>query len=93
MQLALRHANDGERPAWLVAGPEPTPEPGAKRLTDQNLSMDWQVFTRDLFGDFGDLELNGIEVAWRGGEQGWLDHVYLARTQSDFDLIQATLPK
>ena len=68
-------------------------EPTVKRLNNQALPADWQVFTRDLYGDFGNMDLTGLSFLFPDGEHGWLDHVYLARTQSDFDLIKATAAK
>ncbi len=93
VQVSVQHLAAAERPTSYEAGVNPPADPTVKRLSNQALPNDWQVFTRDLFGDFGNLELTGITFQFPDGEHAWLDHVYLARTQSDYELIKATLPQ
>ena len=47
----------------------------------------WLVITRDVFADFGPLDVTGINLICPDGEQGLVDHVYFGRTHQDFDLI------
>jgi hypothetical protein len=91
MRVAVQH-QAADRAAVYVAAKSPTEEPGLKKLSNQELPKDWQVFTRDLFGDFGNLDITGISFQFPDGEQAWIDHVYFASTQRDYDLIKSTLP-
>jgi S1-C subfamily serine protease len=47
----------------------------------------WLVMTRDVFADFGPLDVTGITVVSPDGEQALIDHVYFGRTHQDLDLI------
>jgi hypothetical protein len=62
-------------------------EANARPLTPQVLGDKWLVVTRDLYGDFGARDLSSITFEVRDGAPVWIDHVYLARTQKDFELI------
>ena len=62
---------------------------GATRIWQDNLPKDWVVLTRDLFADFGQLDVRALIVGAPDGEAAFIDHVYLARNPSDFDLIPA----
>lgn len=93
MRVELKHAEDVERAARYEAGKDAPDEPNTKRLSNQDFSKDWQLFTRDLFGDFGNIDLTALTFQFPDGEKAWIDHIYLGRTQSDFDLIKPTLPK
>lgn len=61
----------------------------ATRIWQDNLPKDWLVITRDLFADFGNLDMRAIVVGSPDNGDALIDHVYLARTQQDFDLIPA----
>jgi len=65
------------------------PARGEARRVLSSVPPQWVVITRDLFDDFGPFDLTGIELAALGDGQVWLDHVYLARSEEDFDLIGA----
>lgn len=60
-------------------------------LVGRPLPRDWTVVTRDLFADFGAFTLTGLGLTVGTGE-GWLDHVYLARTLDDFKGCPPPLP-
>jgi hypothetical protein len=92
LKVAMEHAATVDRPANYEAGANPPDDPTVKRISNQALPNNWQLVTRDLFGDFGNLDLTGLSFQFVGGKEGWLDHVYLARTQSDYDLIKGALP-
>ena len=47
----------------------------------------WTVVTRDLHSDFGDFNLTGLGLLCPDGNAAWFDHIYLARTQADLQLI------
>jgi hypothetical protein len=52
----------------------------------------WTVVTCDLFAEFGKQEraIQGIALTVFGGQAGYFDHIYLARTVDDLDRIDAT---
>ncbi len=49
---------------------------------------DWRFESRDLFGDFGTLQLTGFGVECAHGGSGHFDHLYLARTPQDVDFLR-----
>jgi S1-C subfamily serine protease len=59
----------------------------ALRVWADELPEQWIVITRDLFGDFGNLNLTALSLHSPDGEAAWFDHIYLARNQDDFKLI------
>ncbi len=48
----------------------------------------WRFESRDLFGDFGSLQLTGLAVECADGGSGYFDHLYLARTPQDVDFLR-----
>lgn len=52
------------------------------------LPKDWQLLSRDLYGDFGSFNLTGLALSCVGGEAAWFDHIYLARTYQDLELAR-----
>jgi hypothetical protein len=88
LKLVMDNAASG-RPCIFETGPGRSTDPSVRRLTTQDSSDKWLVITRDLYGDFGNLELTGLSVQVPTGATAWIDHFYLARTQNDFELIPA----
>ena len=43
------------------------------------------VITRDLYADFGDLDVDGLTLSAPDGHHVLFDRVYLGRTQNDFN--------
>jgi len=64
---------------------------GAPLRLNGALPKDWQLMTRDLYGDFGPFNLTGLALACVGGEAAWFDHIYLARTYQDLELAKTLL--
>jgi S1-C subfamily serine protease len=62
---------------------------GATRIWQDNPPKDWVVMTRDLFADFGQLDVQAILVGAIDGEPALVDHIYLARGHVDFESIPA----
>jgi hypothetical protein len=60
----------------------------AKRVHDR-LPQHWVVITRDLYADFGNIDLRGIVVGCPDGDAALIDHVYLARNHADFEQVPA----
>jgi hypothetical protein len=81
---ALRHALSYDCGNTKPVGPQPI------RL-DQRVPVEWKLEARDVYGDFGALQVTGIgyEVLERG--TGWFDHVYLARSPHDVERAKTWL--
>lgn len=60
----------------------------AKRVW-QDLPKEWVVITRDLYADFGSLDLHAMLLGCPDGEGASFDHIYLARGHHDLDRIPA----
>ena len=56
---------------------------------DEKLPVEWVVVTRDLVGDWGEINLTGLSFGSTDDQPAWLDHVYLSRTPLDMDSIAA----
>jgi hypothetical protein len=50
-------------------------------------SDDWEVVSRDLFGDFGEFNLTGLRLLCPDGDAALFDHIYLVRRSQDFDRL------
>jgi hypothetical protein len=50
---------------------------------------DWQVVTRDLVKDFGEMSVGGIGLSPLQGGDGLFDHILLGRTVEDLDRATA----
>lgn len=58
---------------------------------DRDLPEEWVFdFTRDLIGDFGAFDLEGITLRVPDGEYALFDHIYLAGQWDDLSLITKT---
>jgi hypothetical protein len=101
LRLAARQANPGRlrvmmkqpangRTVEYQSGENVPVDASLKRIPTQPLAAGWWVATRDLFGDFGNLDLDSLMIQAEGTE-AWVDHIYLARNQQDFGLIKAIL--
>jgi len=64
--------------------------PGAQRAWLTNLPDDWIVLTRDLYADFGQIELQALLVHVPDGQSAQLARVYLARAADEFQLADTT---
>ena len=89
--LLQLHANGRFGPLAGEAGPAFRYEAGTThpgKLSVLSLAPQppeqWELITRDLFADFGEFTLTGLSFSPTNGEAGWLDHVYLSRSQDDF---------
>ena len=85
VDLELEHAQSGEKPARYDAG---TAEGNATHAWHLDLPGEWVVTTRDLYADFGSLDLTGLTLSTADGEYALFDHIYLARSQADFGLLR-----
>ncbi|MBC7853233.1 MAG: hypothetical protein IAF94_07340 [Pirellulaceae bacterium] len=50
----------------------------------------WTLVTVDLFKDFGERTIRGIALTCFDGEAGYFDHIYLGRSVTDLDRIDAS---
>lgn len=55
---------------------------------DRTVPKDWRFESRDLFGDFGSVQLTGLALECAEGGSGFFDHLYLARTPQDVDYLR-----
>lgn len=67
------------------AGNDQSKEP-VMRL-DRNPPKDWVHNGRDLYGEFGAFDLTGLGFRCPDGKAAYFDHIYLARTQDDFQFM------
>ena len=87
--LELATAQPRDPPARYDLGRGEPSYGAATRIWQDNLPKDWIVITRDLFADFGSFDARAIVVGSPDNGDAFLDHVYLARGQQDFDQIPA----
>ena len=59
----------------------------ATRAWPGELPKEWVVITRDLYADFGNLDVTGLLLGCPDGEAASFDHAYLARGHYDLDRI------
>jgi len=93
-RICLQFAQDGLWPPPEVrddrqslrydAGPG-EPSFGAARRVAAPSPEEWTVVTRDLFADFGSVDLTGIAFASLDGGEALFDHIILARTRDELD--------
>lgn len=55
---------------------------------ERTVPKDWRFESRDLFGDFGSIQLTGLGLECAEGGSGYFDHLYLARTPQDVDFLR-----
>lgn len=87
--VELEDAQPRDATARYDLGPGQPSYGGAVRIWQDNLPKDWVVVTRDLFADFGNVNARALILGAPDGEAAFIDHVYLARNQADFELIPA----
>lgn len=84
----LRLEGQGLRTGYrYVAGPDLTLWPTSLRLTP-NTPDKWQFTVRDLFADCGSMTLTGLGFLCPDGQSASFDHLWLARTREDLNLIR-----
>lgn len=93
VQIELEHRDADESPAIYTAGvprdDAQAEERPATNVWKLELPDKWIVMTRDVYGDFGELDVTGLVVRVPDGQRLRLDHVYFARTMDDFRLLPA----
>jgi len=85
--LQLDHRQTQERPARYDAGTGEPCFPLARRVRDETLADAWTVITRDVFADFGPLDIEGLTLSAPDGQCVWFDQIYLARAVDDFRFL------
>ncbi|MCL4204295.1 MAG: hypothetical protein KJ000_17570 [Pirellulaceae bacterium] len=90
--LELLHPDALSRPARYDLGAGEPTLPGAKRVGDRALSDQWQIVTRDLYADFGELDIDEIVLHSPDGEAAFIDHLYTVRSGSDFQYLPVPEP-
>ena len=84
VSLSLGHLASHQRPCRYEAGKGTPTAPAAQSVWAIDLPAEWIVLDRDIFGDFGRLDLTALTIACSGGSHVVLDHIYLAGTPEDF---------
>jgi S1-C subfamily serine protease len=87
--LALETRDLREEPLRYDVGRGKPSFGGATRIYNDQPPEHWIVMTRDLFADFGSVDVTGLRLGSLGGEGALFDHVYLARGHHDLDQIPA----
>jgi len=88
--IELEDDQPRQRPARYDLGQGEPSYGGANRVFHQRLPDDWVVVTRDLFVDFGNLDLKAIVIGCPDGQSVEVGQLDLATTQADFALARAT---
>lgn len=70
------HAGGGEEPF------------GASLQLSDKIPAKFELITRDLFHDFGEFTLTGLAFSPVDGQSALFDHMYLARTPEEFEMIK-----
>jgi hypothetical protein len=84
--LELEDTRPRAAPARYDAGHGAPTYGAAVRIADEP-PAEWIVVTRDLFADFGNIDVQALIAGCEGGEAALIDHVYLARTRVDLEAI------
>lgn len=83
----LQHDLSSGQPVRYEAGGGGQSDRTAKRIWHGKLPEEWIVVDRDLFSDFGNINVSGLTLAVPDGSHAMVDHVYFARTLEDFRLL------
>ncbi len=86
VSIELNHA--GIRPVRYDAGLGEPSWGAANRVWRQLLPSQWIVITRDLYSDFGSLDITGLTLSTPDGSYALFDHIYLARSPEDFSAMR-----
>ncbi|MFM2095055.1 MAG: putative periplasmic serine endoprotease DegP-like precursor [Planctomycetota bacterium] len=81
-----------ELPVRYDGGRGPPSLGESKRVFQDQLPDQWVEFPRDLYADFGPIEITGITLHSLDDQPTWFDRIYLARLQNDFELINILQP-
>ena len=87
VHLTLEHVRSKERLCRYEAGTGTPTGEAARSVWQLDLPEEWIVMDRDVFQDFGKLDLTGLAVTCAGGTDAVLDHIYVARTSEDFQRL------
>jgi S1-C subfamily serine protease len=87
--VELNHTQQHDKPVRYDAGLGDPCYGAATRVWLQKLPNQWIVMSRDLYAEFGALDVTGLTLGVPDGEYALFDHIYLARTPADFDSIPA----
>jgi S1-C subfamily serine protease len=89
ISIELEHERSADRPARYDAGLGDPCQGEAKRVWVNRLPEEWIVITRDLYAEFGEIDVTGLVLGVPDGEYALFDHIYLGRTPTDLDDIPA----
>lgn len=92
-QFALEQAKNSQDRFRYQSGKEGKEDYGKAVPLKSRPDKDWDLVTRDLFGDFGDFDLTGLRLVCADGSAALFDHIYLARRQEDFERLPTAKKK
>jgi len=87
ISLTLGHLASHRRPNRYQAGLDTPTDPSAQSVWRVDLPPEWIVMDRDIFGEFGRMDLTSLSFSCTGGGHAVLDHVYLAAAYDDFERV------
>jgi serine protease Do len=84
VSLSFGHLASHRRPSRYQAGLDTPTDPSAQSVWRLDLPPEWIVMDRDIFGEFGRMDLTSLTISCTGGGHAVLDHIYLAAEYGDF---------
>lgn len=85
--VELHREQEGAPPIRYDAGIGEPAYGSAVRGWSLELPQQWIVITRDLYKDFGKADITGLTLGVPDGDYALFDHIYLARSEADLDLL------
>jgi S1-C subfamily serine protease len=83
-------AQSDDRPRLLRYGQVAEPPAEEVKAHEGPLPDTWTTFTRDLFADFGSMDLESLTLRVPDGELALWDHIYLGSNAADLDQVRST---
>jgi hypothetical protein len=87
VNIEFGHDNSAIRPARYDMGQGTAIAPSAKRVWYRRLSEQWTVITRDLYADFGQIDVSSMTLSLSGGGAAYFDGCHAARSGNDFRFL------
>ena len=91
IELLYREAR-GKRAVYssgVLTEKEDSDDESAINVWKLELPDEWIVTTRDVYSDFGEIDVTGVVLHVPDGERALFDHIYFASKADDFNLLPA----
>jgi len=89
VSLGLEHIDRPQQPCRYQAGPHTPTQRVARSVWPMDLPAEWIVIDRDVYRDFGRLDVTGLTIGCEDGTHVVLDHVYAVRSPGEFKHLPA----